>query len=462
MSESGMGVHVLLADRYQLEEMLGSGAMGEVWRATDQVLGRPVAVKLLKAEDTTDIERFRTEAQTTARLNHPHVVSVYDFGSDHGRLHLVMELLDGWTLAQERSLRGTVEPQEASAIAAQVAAGLSAAHRQGVIHRDIKPANIMLTTGRTVKITDFGIARFTDDTAATATATGKILGTADYLAPERALGRTAQPASDVYSLGCVLYELLTGRPPFRGATSLDVVRQHVAATPPPPDLLNPAIPRPLSDYVLRLLAKEPEQRPSTEETAARLGTEAAIGRRDRQRAADRQGTQEEAAWPGAQEVAGPSGTSAADRQSTWETADGQGARDRTPPVAGRNITACAPTPATAPPPPRQSRAPATHSRPGKRRRQVSKAVLGGVAVALFAGATALGAALDSAGESPASPVSPTRTPTAVTDGPASTAANATPSAAIPPAGPAPAKGRGDDERHGGKGRHGKDEKGGGG
>jgi len=427
MSESGMGVHVLLADRYQLEELLGSGAMGEVWRAADHVLGRPVAIKLLKAEDTADIERFRMEAQTTARLNHPHVVGVYDFGSDHGRLHLVMELVDGWTLARERSQRGALAAQEAAAIAAQVAQGLSAAHRQGVIHRDIKPANVMLTTGRTVKITDFGIARFTDDSAGTATGTGRILGTADYLAPERALGRSAQPASDVYSLGCVLYELLTGRPPFTGTTSLAVVQQHVDAAPPPPHRLSADVPRQLSDYVLRLLAKDPAQRPTAEEAAE---------------------------WLGAQEW-DPNPTEPTEPLDPVDPAEPDSRTLRPTPSAG-----------TSAPPPRTG-APATHSRRRNRRRQASKALLGGAAVALFAAATALGAALNSDGENPASTVSPSpapartpsSTPTAVTSRPANGTATApaTPLSAIPSTRPTPPKPKDHkDERHGGKVKHGKD------
>ncbi|MFH9086726.1 serine/threonine-protein kinase [Streptomyces sp. NPDC017673] len=263
----GVGVQGLLADRYQLQDRLGSGAMGEVWRADDRLLGRPVAVKLLRTDEAADAERFRLEARTAGRLNHPNVVGVYDFGSHHGRLYLVMELVDGWSLAQERSLRGALDPHEAAALAAHVASGLAAAHRQGVIHRDVKPANVMLSADRTAKIADFGIARFADEAAAGLTATGKIVGTADYLAPERALGRPAHPASDVYSLGCVLYELLTGRPPFRGATPLAVVRQHVDAAPPPPDRLRPDVPQELSDYVLLLLAKEPAQRPTADEAA---------------------------------------------------------------------------------------------------------------------------------------------------------------------------------------------------
>lgn len=263
----GVGVQGLLADRYQLQELLGRGAMGEVWRAYDQLLGRPVAVKLLRAEEAADAERFRLEAQIAARLNHPNVVGMYDFGSHHDQLYLVMELIDGRNLAQERSLRGILAPAGAAAIAAQTAAGLSAAHQQGVIHRDIKPANVLLAADRTVKIVDFGIARFAEDTASSSTTTGKVLGTADYLAPERALGRPAQPASDVYSLACLLYELLTGRPPFSGATSLAVVQQHVGTTPPPPDRLCPDIPQPLSDYVLHLLAKDPAHRPTAEQAA---------------------------------------------------------------------------------------------------------------------------------------------------------------------------------------------------
>lgn len=428
-----MGVHVLLADRYQLEEPLGSGAMGEVWRAADQVLGRPVAIKLLTAQDTTDIERFRMEAQTTARLNHPHVVGVYDFGSDHGRLHLVMELVDGWTLARERSQRGSLAAREAAAIAAQVAQGLSAAHRQGVIHRDIKPANIMLTTCRTVKITDFGIARFTDDSAGTATAGGKILGTADYLAPERALGRDAQPASDVYSLGCVLYELLTGHPPFRGATSLAVVQQHVDTAPPPPHRLNAGTPRPLSDYVLRLLAKEPAQRPTAQEAAE---------------------------WLGAQEWS-PAPAEPAEPTEPTEPLD-----PAEPPGPDGRVLTPAPPSATSPPPPRTG-APAAHSRPRNRRRRASKALLGGAAVALFAAATALGAALNSGGDTPVSTVSPrsspTRTapstPTDVTTPPAGDTATArgAPPSAVPSAKPTPPKPKKHkDGQHGGKDKHSKD------
>ncbi|MXM63913.1 protein kinase [Streptomyces sp. HUCO-GS316] len=393
---------MVLADRYQLEEPLGRGAVGEVWRATDQVLGRPVAVKILRAEETTDVARFRLEAQTAARLNHPGVVSVYDFGSHQGQLYLVMELVDGWSLAQERSLRGTLDPWEAAAIAAQVAAGLSAAHRQGVIHRDIKPANVMLTTDRVAKITDFGIARFTGDAAGALTATGKIVGSADYLAPERALGRPAQPASDVYSLGCVLYQLLTGQAPFQGATATAVVQQHVEATPVPPARLHPGIPQPLSDYVLHLLAKDPADRPSAEQTADRLS-----------------------------------------------------GQERAQPPVETDATAVLPAPPSAPPaPPWAAAADPVGSRPRGRRRPGSKALLGAAAVALFGAAAAIGASLNAGDDSP----SPN-----VTSVPVETPGTAAPSAALPTTAPSAEDHEGDqgdggdqdNEGKDGKGRHGR-------
>jgi serine/threonine-protein kinase len=385
-----------LADRYQLDELLGRGSMGEVWRATDQVLGRRVAVKLLRTEEATDTERFRLEALTAARLNHPHVVSVYDFGADRDELYLVMECIDGWSLAQERSMRGVLPPQEAAVLAAQVAAGLSAAHQHGVIHRDIKPANIMLTADRVAKITDFGIARFADEAHRTLTATGKIVGTADYLAPERALGRPAHPASDIYSLGCVLYQLLTGRAPFHGATSLAVVQQHVDAVPMPPGRLRPDIPQPLSDYVLRLLAKDPAQRPTADEAADWLNA----------------------------------------RQWAVSPAEPVGVGAAPPPAAATASLPLRP----ASPPPAHSR---SHSRPRSRGVLASKAVLGGAAVVLFAGAAAVGASLNSGDESPTPSVS--STPTTVTSVSATTSVStttsvpateppsATPSAATPSA-----------------------------
>ncbi|MFB7508654.1 serine/threonine-protein kinase [Streptomyces broussonetiae] len=396
----GVGVQGLLADRYELQELLGRGAMGEVWRARDHLLGRPVAVKLLHAQEAEDAERFRLEAQIAGRLNHPNVVGMYDFGSHHDQPHLVMELVDGRNLAQERSLRRVLAPAEAAAITAQAAAGLCAAHQQGVVHRDVKPANVMLTTDRTVKITDFGIARFAEEAASGLTATGKIIGTADYLAPERALGRPAQPASDVYSLGCVLYELLTGRPPFTGATSLAAVQQHVSATPQPPDRLHLGIPQPLSDYVLRMLAKDPAHRPTAEQAAAWL-----------------------AAQSGTPRPAEPDGTSLMPAPAIPSPSA---------PHAGESGAGI-------------------HSHSGSRRKLASKAVLGGAGLALFAGATALGASLNSGATTPTSPAS--RSPTHIAPTPAGRTPATTPSPAPPSAMTSPRPERGGDKSGEWSGKH---------
>ncbi|WP_030178012.1 protein kinase domain-containing protein [Streptomyces sp. NRRL S-813] len=369
----GVSVQGLLADRYQLQELLGRGAMGEVWRAADKVLDRLVAVKLLRAEEAADAERFRLEAQTAASLNHPNVVGMYDFGSHQDQLYLVMEFVDGWSLAQERSLRGRLDPREAAAIAAQMAAGLGAAHQHKVIHRDVKPANVMLTAERTVKIADFGIARFADAAASTLTATGKILGTADYLAPERALGRPAQPASDVYSLGCVLYQLLTGRAPFSGSTSLAVLQQHVSAAPAPPVLLRPEIPQRLSEYVLSLLAKDPAHRPTAEQAADWLAS-----------------------------------------------------HQPTPPAAVPELTSPmpAPLPPAAPAPESSQARTAAHTRPRRQAKLASRAVLGGTALVLFTAAVALGASLTSEENTPSSPSSPA--PVTVTSTPPDPTPTSTP------------------------------------
>ncbi|RLU87009.1 serine/threonine protein kinase [Streptomyces griseocarneus] len=247
--------------------------MGEVWEAHDEVLGRQVAVKLLLGDESDDsaTSRFRLEAQTAARLNHPQVVAVYDFGAWDGRFYLVMELVRGPSLAQELSARGTVAPARAARIASQTAAGLAAAHRQGVVHRDVKPGNLMLDADGTLKIGDFGIARFVDETSAALTRVGQIVGTSTYLAPERALGRVAGPASDVYALGCVLYHLLVGRPPFWADSPTALLYLHVDAEPEPPRRLRADLPPAFEAYLLRMLAKRPEDRPSADEVAAWFG-----------------------------------------------------------------------------------------------------------------------------------------------------------------------------------------------
>ncbi|OKK02913.1 serine/threonine protein kinase [Streptomyces sp. CB03234] len=243
--------------------------MGEVWRATDEVLGRPVAMKLLLGDDS-DAEtaaRFRLEGQTAARLSHPHVVAVFDFGAWEGRFYLVMELVEGRSLAQELAVDGSLRAPRVAAVAAQTAAGLASAHRQGIVHRDIKPGNLMSDADGTVKLGDFGIARFVDDPAAALTTAGQIVGTSLYLAPERALGQPAGPASDVYSLGCVLYQLLTGRPPFHADTATAILYQHIDAAPVPPLRLGVDVPPAFENYLLGMLAKQPEERPTAQEVA---------------------------------------------------------------------------------------------------------------------------------------------------------------------------------------------------
>ncbi|MFE7788760.1 serine/threonine-protein kinase [Streptomyces sp. NPDC057460] len=260
---------MLIADRYRLRDAIGRGAMGEVWRAFDETLDRPVAVKLMLTRDAdpTAASRFRLEAQTAGRLNHPHVVGVRDFGEYDNRLFLVMDLIEGDSLAGALAAQGTLPAERVARIAAEAAGGLAAAHRQGIVHRDIKPANLLLDADGTLKIGDFGIARFLDDPGNALTATGQIVGTSLYLAPERALGHAAGPASDVYSLGCVLYQLLTGRPPFQADSALAVLHQHLDSAPVPPLQLGASLPPAFESYLLGLLAKDPQERPTAEEAA---------------------------------------------------------------------------------------------------------------------------------------------------------------------------------------------------
>ncbi|MFH9892581.1 serine/threonine-protein kinase [Streptomyces luteogriseus] len=261
---------VLLAGRYRLDVEIGRGGMGEVWRAYDETLARAVALKLLLPQDTdaTATSRFRLEAQTAGRLNHPNVVGVLDFGEYDNRLYLVMELVEGDSLAGVLAGSGALPAEQVADLAAQASAGLAAAHGQGIVHRDVKPANLLLDTGGTLKIGDFGIARFLDDPGAALTATGQIVGTGLYLAPERALGKQAGPASDMYSLGCVLYQLLSGRPPFQADTAVALLHQHLDSAPVPPRELGVAgLPPAFENYLLGLLAKQPEDRPSAQQAA---------------------------------------------------------------------------------------------------------------------------------------------------------------------------------------------------
>ncbi|MFF4957848.1 protein kinase [Streptomyces sp. NPDC001222] len=271
---------MLIAGRYELNTTIGRGAMGEVWRAYDQMLGRPVAVKVLLAQnsDPTADSRFRLEAQTAGRLHHPHVVGVLDFGEHDGRLFLVMEFVDGDSLSRVLADDGPLPAERVARIAAQAAAGLAVAHQQGIVHRDIKPGNLLLDADGSLKIGDFGIARFMDDPSAALTATGQIVGTSLYIAPERALGKPAGPPSDVYSLGCVLYQLLTGKPPFQADTPIAILHQHLDSAPVPLHQLGVSLPPAFENYLLSLLAKRPEDRPTAQQAADWFGTGAWQGR----------------------------------------------------------------------------------------------------------------------------------------------------------------------------------------
>ncbi|WP_327371866.1 serine/threonine-protein kinase [Streptomyces sp. NBC_01217] len=254
--------------------------MGEVWRASDEVLGRAVAVKLLLGDhaDESATARFRLEAQTAARLSHPHLVAVFDFGAWENRFFLVMELVEGRSLGALLAAEERLGTEQVARIAGQAAAGLAAAHRQGVVHRDIKPGNLMLDAEGSVKIGDFGIAQFVDDPSAALTTTGQIVGTSLYLAPERALGRTAGAASDMYSLGCVIYQLLLGDPPFRSDTATATLYQHVDTPPVPLGQRGVQLSPAFDSYLLGLLAKQPEDRPSAQQVADWFQSDAWRGR----------------------------------------------------------------------------------------------------------------------------------------------------------------------------------------
>ncbi|HXF71003.1 MAG TPA: Stk1 family PASTA domain-containing Ser/Thr kinase [Actinomycetota bacterium] len=263
----------LLAGRYRLEGPIGSGGMAQVHRGTDTVLGRPVAIKILSpryAGDAEFVARFRREAQAAARLNHPNVVGVYDTGSDDGTHYIVMEYVEGRTLADFLARDGRLPAERAVELAEAVCRALAVAHAQGVIHRDVKPGNIMVTRDGRVKVMDFGIARLADG-ADTVAQTAAVLGTASYLSPEQARGEPVDARSDLYSLGVVLYEMLTGRPPFTGDSPVAVAFKHVNEAPTPPSKLAPDVPPDLEAVVMRCLAKNPANRyASAEELLADL------------------------------------------------------------------------------------------------------------------------------------------------------------------------------------------------
>jgi len=252
----------MLAGRYRIEEELGRGGMAKVFKGMDTVLGRPVAIKVLApqfAEDANFVTRFRREAQAAARLNHPNLVGVYDTGSDGGVYFIVMEYVEAKTLADYLAGGGRILPDRAIEIAASVCDALSMAHAHGIIHRDIKPANIMVTGRGEVKVTDFGIARMLSGSD-TLAQTAAVLGTASYLSPEQAQGRPVDQRSDLYSLGCVMYEMVTGRPPFTGDSAVAVASKHVLEQPIPPSKLNRDVSPGLEAVIMKALAKNPDNR----------------------------------------------------------------------------------------------------------------------------------------------------------------------------------------------------------
>lgn len=263
--------HRRLAGRYVLESPIGRGGMGEVWRATDTVLGREVAVKtidLRNLHDESGAARFEREARATAGLSHPGVVTVHDSGVEDDTAYIVMELLPGPTLA-DRISDGPVPVDEVVEVGRQVASALDAAHGRGLVHRDIKPANIAYAADGRVRVLDFGIAQLADSAGSQAlTATHTVMGTAEYLSPEQALGGRVDGRADLYALGCVLYALLAGRAPFRGSSPVATMMMH--ANDPVPDVrdLRPDTPAWLADVVHGLLAKDPDDRPAGAATVA--------------------------------------------------------------------------------------------------------------------------------------------------------------------------------------------------
>ncbi len=249
------------ANRYQLEREIARGGMAEVYLARDELLDRPVAVKVLSAEyarDPSFVERFRREAQSAASLNHPDIVAIYDWGQEQGTYFIVMEYVAGHTLRDLLRLEGSLSPQRSANIAAEIASALDYAHRAGVVHRDVKPGNVLINSDGVAKVTDFGIARA--DTSEALTQTGSVMGTATYFSPEQAQGYSVDGRSDVYSLGIVLYEMLCGAPPFRGDSPVAVAYQHVREEPPRPTEQRPDLPPDLETIILACLAKDPDAR----------------------------------------------------------------------------------------------------------------------------------------------------------------------------------------------------------
>ena len=264
----------VLGDRYEIHQRLARGGMAQVYLARDRSLDRPVAVKELAPEfavDQTFVERFRREAQAAANLSHPNIVGVYDWGTQDGTYFIVMEYIEGPSLSQVIRHDGPLHPRRAAEIASEVAAALGFAHSRGLVHRDVKPGNVLLTGTGQSKVTDFGIARALSSGDDELTQAGSVMGTATYFSPEQAQGLPVDPRSDLYSLGVVLFEMITGRPPFSGETPLAISYKHVQDRPPLPTSIVSDIPPALEAVVMKLLRKRPDDRyASAEEVRADL------------------------------------------------------------------------------------------------------------------------------------------------------------------------------------------------
>ena len=253
-----------MGNRYEILEQLGGGGMAIIYKARDTFLNRMVTIKVLRPEYTSDedfVKRFRREAQAIASLSHPNIVSIYDVGREADVHYLVMEYVEGDNLKNLIRQQGSIPPEQAVEIARQVSEALQHAHENNIVHRDVKPQNILITKGGRAKLTDFGIAR--EATTATLTQTDTIVGSVHYLSPEQARGETAGPRSDIYSLGIVLYEMVTGKLPFQGDTPIGVALKHIQDRPPSPSSLNPAVSSNLEKVITRAMAKIPADRYQT-------------------------------------------------------------------------------------------------------------------------------------------------------------------------------------------------------